>query len=355
MNTVKKPLVSIIVPVYNVEKYLNKCMDSLINQTFDNIEIIAVNDGSTDSSLEIIKKYTKNDNRVRIINQLNQGLSGARNSGISKANGEFIMFVDGDDWINKETCEVAYKTCLDNNPDVVMWSYVREYEKLSLPKVIFKEDKIFNEEQCRMLHRRFAGLMDDELSDPENSDNLATAWGKLYRTHIITKNNLTFHDLKEIGTYEDGLFNLHYFYYVKKAVFINKYLNHYLKSNSNALTKTYKSQLFKHYKNLFQIINAYICNNNLPNDFNTALNNKICLSIIGLGLTECLKSNPKSTYERIRFIRNVINDPVYKNAFKQLDLKYFPLHWKIFFGCSKYNVSVGVYLLLLAIQKIISR
>lgn len=350
-----KPKISIILPVYNVEKYLSDCLDSLINQTFQEIEIIAVNDGSTDSSAEILLQYASKDKRVKIINQVNQGLSGARNSGMARAAGDYIMLVDSDDWIDVETCEAAFKACVENQADIVFWSYIREFEKISLPKVIFTEDRIFDKNQCRLLHCRFTGLLGHELSNPENSDSMATAWGKLYKSEIIKKNNLTFTDLKKIGAYEDGLFNLHYFGYVEKAVFINKYFNHYRKSNVNALTQTYKPELFNQYKKLFQIIKQYIHENGLSNEFNDALNNRICLSIIGVGLTECLAQNPKSSVERIRFIRNVINDMMYKNAYKQLTLKYFPIHWKLFFVCAKYNVPIGVYLLLLVMRKIINR
>lgn len=349
------PQISIIVPVYNVERYLRKCMDSLINQTFGSIEIIAVNDGSADSSLTILQDFADIDKRVRIINQKNQGLSGARNAGIANAKGDYIVFVDGDDWIDVVTCDVAYQACLEEKADVVLWSYVREYEKCSLPKVIFTENRIFEGIECKKLHRRFAGLVEDELSNPENSDNLVTAWGKLYRADIIRNNKIQFVDLREIGTYEDGLFNLYYFGHINKAIFLNQYFNHYRKSNSSALTQTYKPMLFEHYKNLFRKIDEYITKNNLPDAYYDALNNKVCLTIIGLGLTECLKRNPKSFFERISFLNHVINDDVYKIAYRKLSLRYFPLHWKLFFACAKYNFSTGLYLLLLVIQKIITR
>ena len=92
--------VSIIVPVYNIEKYLAKCLDSLINQTLEDIEIICVNDGSTDNSAEILNEYAQKDCRIKIINQDNAGLSAARNTGINAANGEYIGYVDSDDWID---------------------------------------------------------------------------------------------------------------------------------------------------------------------------------------------------------------------------------------------------------------
>ena len=99
-----KDLVSIIVPVYNVERYIEKCLCSLINQSYKNIEIICVNDGSPDNSRDIIESLIKSDGRIRLIDQQNQGLSGARNTGLDAAQGEYMMFLDSDDWIDPETC-----------------------------------------------------------------------------------------------------------------------------------------------------------------------------------------------------------------------------------------------------------
>ena len=94
-----KPTVSVIIPVYNVEQYLSKCLDSVINQTFKNIEIICINDGSTDNSLKILNEYAMADKRIIVINQENSGVYAARNKGLQIANGKYISFVDSDDWI----------------------------------------------------------------------------------------------------------------------------------------------------------------------------------------------------------------------------------------------------------------
>ena len=111
--------VSIIVPVYNIEKYLAKCLDSLINQTLEDIEIICVNDGSTDNSAEILNEYAQKDCRIKIINQDNAGLSAARNTGINAANGEYIGYVDSDDWIDLNFYEKLYNAAKDTDADIV--------------------------------------------------------------------------------------------------------------------------------------------------------------------------------------------------------------------------------------------
>ena len=110
--------ISVIVPVYNVEKYLNKCVDSIINQTFKDIEIILVDDGSTDSSPKICDDYTKVDSRIKVVHQKNSGLSAARNTGIRQSSGKYLAFIDSDDYISKDFCEILYNSITREKADV---------------------------------------------------------------------------------------------------------------------------------------------------------------------------------------------------------------------------------------------
>lgn len=115
------PLISIIIPVYNTDKYLERCLSSVTNQTYQNIEIIIVDDGSTDKSPTIIKKYVKKDPRVKVINQENSGQGSARNRGIDSANGEYIMFVDSDDYVCKNFCQAAYESVWMNHTEIAIF------------------------------------------------------------------------------------------------------------------------------------------------------------------------------------------------------------------------------------------
>lgn len=117
--------ISIIAPVYNIERHLRKCLDSLINQTYKNIEIICVNDGSADKSLDILNEYANKDKQIVIVDKKNGGISDARNIGIAKASGEYMIFVDSDDCIDLETCQKSLDTVLKYSVDVVLYSYVR--------------------------------------------------------------------------------------------------------------------------------------------------------------------------------------------------------------------------------------
>lgn len=124
----KKDLISIVVPIYNVDKYLNKCIDSIINQTYKNIEIILVDDGSTDSSGKICDEYLKIDSRICVIHKKNGGLSDARNYGIEKAQGIYIGFIDSDDFINENMFELLYNNIIENNADISICGRYINYE-----------------------------------------------------------------------------------------------------------------------------------------------------------------------------------------------------------------------------------
>lgn len=340
------PKISIIVPVYNVEPYLRQCLDSLINQTYQNIEIICVDDGSTDSSGKILDQYAQTDSRLQSIHTKNSGVASARNTGLSIASGKYITFVDGDDWIDANACEKAVLQTETQCFDLVMWSYIREFPDHSAPKVIFPAQKIFHETECRELQRRMIGLWGSELAHPENADALCTVWGKLYRREIIEQNAVRFTDLKRIGTYEDGLFNLNYLAYTKSAIYLPDYFSHYRKNTG--MTAKYRSKLSAQWKNLFSDMRSYIAKENCGSEFKQALNNRISLSMIGLGLNAMAIPNRKA----LREIRSVLSDPEYRAAIKVLPMRYFPPHWWVFFACCKLRFAGGVFLLLKCIERL---
>ena len=349
-----QPIVSIIVPVYNVELYLRQCLDSILNQTYHNLEIICVNDGTKDGCGAILDEYALTDSRVVVINQENQGLSGARNTGLQHVHGKYIMFVDSDDWIDLNTCESVIKVAEEYSADLVMWSYVREFEHESKEKLMFwKDETVFEEEQVRMqLNRRLCGLMGDELRHPEYANAIETAWGKLFLAERLVQNNVLFVDTKEIGT-EDALFNLYALGYVHRAVYLRKCFNHYRKTNQTSLTKAYNDKLPEQWRKLFGYMDAYIEQNHLPVEFRSALNNRIALSILGLGLNTVAAE--KSMIWKILEIRRIISQPQYRTAYQSLDYNYFPIYWKLFYGCARMRFSFGVYVLLNVVNYIISK
>lgn len=339
----KNPLVSIIIPIYNTEKYIYECLNSLINQSYSHIEIIVVDDGSTDNSLCLLKELSAKDSRLKVFSQPNQGVSAARNLALSKATGTYVMFVDADDWIDPHTIEKCLQAIGD--ADVCFFAYVREFSNRSLPKLLFPQTRHFTGEACKQLQRRMIGPIDQELANPGMLDSLGTIWGKLYRRDIL--DGTSFIDLKIIGTAEDSLYNCNAFRKVQKAVYINKAFYHYRKFNSGAETKRYKPQLPQQWNKLFEYMKATVTDEISQK----ALYNRIAFSIIGLGLNECL--SPNTMKAKIAKIAEIINQPHYRAAYKELDLANFPIHWKVFFFAAKHNMKRVLMLLILCIKKII--
>lgn len=193
--------VSVIVPVYNVEKYLKRCLDSLINQTLSDIDIICINDGSKDSSLQILEQYAQKDSRIVIYNQENSGPSVARNTGLEHASGEYIGFVDSDDWVDLDFYEKLYNSAKNNNADIAVADFIREHPNKKPKRLKLKEEKIYTTPEDKFMickvHRE------------------GCVWNKIYRTEFIKSINLKFVPKMY---YEDRDFTIRSLYFSKKLV-----------------------------------------------------------------------------------------------------------------------------------------
>jgi glycosyltransferase EpsH len=346
----KNPLISVIVPVYNVEKYLTQCVDSVLSQTYSNIEVVLVDDGSTDASPGICDRYAQNDKRIIVIHKKNEGLSSARNKGLEAATGDYIMFVDSDDWIDLDTCEVVLEKALNTNVDLVFWSYVREFANQSLEKPLFADDHLFEEKECQLLYRRLFGLVGEELRMPEHADSFVIVCGKLYKKSVIS--GISFIDTSIIGT-EDALFNIYVFDRIKRAAYLHKSYYHYRRNNIASLTKSHKVNLFHQWSCLYDYMGDVIRLRHLDASFQIALDNRIALSIIGLGLNECLSK--KSLNDKIKSLKQILTSERYRKAYANLTLIHFPLHWKVFFFFAKRKYVYALYGMLYCINKIINR
>lgn len=210
--------VSIIVPVYNVEKYLRKCLDSLINQTLKDIEIICINDGSTDKSLEILEEYKNRDSRIILLNQENSGQSIARNNGIKKATGEYLGFVDPDDWVDLDYYEKLYNAASTNDTDIAVGGIIRVTG--------IKKKKFLNFEKETLTDNTNLKF---ELCDvPEKS----YVWNKIYKTEKMKEIGLEF----EKGIfYEDCIFTPQALFYLGEIVTVPNIYYYYLRRGNSTV------------------------------------------------------------------------------------------------------------------------
>ena len=227
--------ITVIVPVYNVEHYLDKCLDSLINQTYKNLEIIVINDGSTDNSGIICQEYARKDNRIVYIEKENGGLSDARNVGLDKMTGSYVTFIDSDDWVELDYVEVLYNKLLEYCADIAVGNYCK-----------------FNESDSNFYFHisgnYFEKLYDnvsivDCLNDSNKLFNsaLIVAWGKIYRKEIVS--NFRF----PVGRVaEDTIFNLRALLASKNIVYINK-ASYIYRVRSGSISNTWDEKWIRDY------------------------------------------------------------------------------------------------------------
>lgn len=231
--------ISIIVPVYNEEKRIKKCIDSLINQTYSNIEILIINDGSTDNTLKVLDEYK--DEKVKIITIENRGQGGARNVGIKKAQGKYLMFVDSDDYVDKSIVKKLYDNLIINKSDISICNIIKKYSN--------REEEFKN----------YFNLTDDKIANYIVSHTGPVA--RLYKRDLFVKNNIYF---LEKCIYEDLATIPLLGIYAKKISYIDEYLYYYvIRENSSMNQVKYSKKLedifivMEHLSNNFDTSNKY--------------------------------------------------------------------------------------------------
>lgn len=234
--------VSVIVPVYNSEKYLKKCLDSLCNQTLKDIEIICINDGSKDNSLKMLNEYKKNDSRIIIIDKENGGQASARNKGIDIAKGEFISFIDSDDYVKIDMLEKMYNKAYDENADLVVCDYYEGNEQNGFKKINAK-----NTTYTEKINFMFGNI---------------SPWNKLIKTCLIKNNNIKF---LEQHIYEDLATMPLIGIYANKIVYIEEAFNYYIiRQGSTMRQKKYNRKLESIFVAVEHLKNEMIKRNFLP-------------------------------------------------------------------------------------------
>lgn len=214
------PAVSVIIPVYNTEAYLRKCIESVLNQTIREIEVILVDDGSTDSSGIICDKYKIIDERVQVIHKKNEGISSARNVGIKKASADYIMFIDSDDWVEPFFCEDPYRIAIQNEADIVIFPYY----------VLERNGSIKKSKQ-----KLKSGRIEKEKALELNNES-SYAWNKLYKKDLFKTIEFPFGKMYEdIGTTHKLIYN------AKRLYYLDKPLYYYNSVRNNSVTRSFET------------------------------------------------------------------------------------------------------------------
>ena len=226
-----KPLISVIVPIYNIESYIEKCIKSIICQTYDNLEILLIDDGSTDSSAEICKKYALQDNRITYVYKYNGGLSDARNQGIELANGEYLSFIDGDDYIHSEMIEKLYVGARYNDADISMCGFIKVDEHgNSMGDNCIEKTILTNVEALNY-------VIGTETND--KYINCTVAWNKLYRKELFTGIRYPFRRI-----HEDEFVTYKLLAKSNKVVVIGESLYYYVQRNGSIMKSPFSKKKY---------------------------------------------------------------------------------------------------------------
>lgn len=250
--------VSIIIPVYNVEQYLEKCLDSLISQTLKDIEIICINDGSTDNSLEVLNDYAKKDNRIKIISKENEGQGIARNLGIELAQGEFIGFVDPDDWVEPEMYEIMYNQAKKLSSQVVICDYKKYFEDDNKYCDVNIFRKAVSLTKSKAVKFRQEENIDKNLLDGTLLISPAYIWNTIFETDLLKNNDIKFSDLR---CYEDVMFVLRTRVLAQNISYINKSFYYYRIRKTSTLRANDKRYI--DLVNVIELVKDYLTEQNL--------------------------------------------------------------------------------------------
>lgn len=251
------PKVSVIVPVYNTEKYLERSLTSLMLQTLEDIEIIIINDGSYDNSLSVIddvlRKYPERKNQTKLISRKNQGVSATRSEGLKLATGKYVIHLDSDDFVESNWLELLYEKAQKDASDVVVCNF----------KLVFSQSEIlFNQRGCGTPILCIKNLLKGVISN-SNCD-------KLVRRDLFVENGIDFVSGLDMG--EDLYVTLQILYYSKGTSFVPNYLYHYNKANEQSLTKSYSKKSLENLVAVTKLIEDFILTNKLHDDLSSELN-----------------------------------------------------------------------------------
>lgn len=318
----KIPSISVIIPIYKVEKYLKRCVESVRKQTLTDLEIILVDDGSPDDCPRICDEYLKEDSRIKVIHKQNGGLAFARNAGMNIATGNYLFFLDSDDWLESDGMQRLYETAEKYQVDFVRYRAIRTgwpgmeenapcmvEEIRELQEGLYDKKRIINEIYPRL------------LATPQlTMGAIVGAWGSLYRTDFLRKNQLSFYE--EVKFSEDLIFSANVVRAANSFYFIDTPGVYHYFYNPNSISKSFREGRWDSCKSLI-----HYCEKDFANDTTYDFKRELYYLrwfCIMLALNE--RKYLKGYSEKREYCKKLLNDPVIRRT--KLRLSYFNVTWK---------------------------
>jgi glycosyltransferase involved in cell wall biosynthesis len=324
-------MISVVVPVYNAEKYLSECIESILNQKYKDIELILVDDGSPDSSGAICDEYAKKDSRVRVIHKINEGVSKARNTGAQHANGELLMYVDSDDTIDEDMLFNMHKTMVDENVDCVVSGLRYCYEddgsteEHPLPKGIVREWKEINQ----------------YFADVTNALGFFSSCTKLYKMSIIRENNIK--SAEHIRILEDVSFVYDYLKYANGCAFDEKCYYNYRHTKGVSLMKVYNDNALeatKYYMSATKWLVDILEQQNKDLFYDKTYSQMLAF------INQIYKRSNMTSKEKKTKLKEFLNNEEFISIVKNTNKKSFSFKKKLMHFMLKHKMSFALNLLL---------
>lgn len=340
----EKPLISVIVPVYNVQEYLDKCVYTIRNQTYKNLEIILIDDGSTDMSGKKCDEYQKNDSRIKVVHKKNAGLGYARNSGLDIATGKYVLFVDSDDFLELEMIEKLYYQLVKTNSDTSYCGYYKYYDDEYIEKVSSGyNEKIFCNRE--IIENVLLEMISGKPEQKKEALLSMSVWHALYSNEIINESKLRFVSEREYIS-EDIIFHIEYLQKAKKVCYIDTPLYFYRCNNSGSLTHRYDPNEFNRHKVQVEKINKEL--SKILNESEYCERTQRYL----LGrLRTCIQKSitykkHNKDFKLIKQIKNIINDEEVRRVIKQYPYNKNSMQLRIFNFFVDYKLYYGIIILI---------
>lgn len=333
-------LVTIVVPIYNVEKYLERCLNSIVNQTYRNLEIILVDDGSPDRCPEICNEWEKRDKRIKVIHKKNAGLGMARNTGIENATGKYICFFDSDDYIALDTIEKAYQSIKKYNADIVMFGmYSMDATGKIVSADVPRTDKEF---YCDGEIRNFV-LPNMMGNDPATGKKLGfnmSASGRMYSMNLITNYNWRFvSERKFISEDFYSLLELHQ--YVKRVSIINKAFYYYCYNNTS-LTHSFNPQRFKKVCICHKGMEEVYKKCGYPEEVKVCLDSQFLGSVIAT-MKLLIMSSDMDSMSKWQGIKDIVTNVYLQEVLRQMNISNETVFRKIIILTLKHKLTMLTY------------
>lgn len=311
-------LISVIVPIYNQQENLDRSIQSILNQKYENLEIILVNDGSTDESLSIMRHYEKKDSRIIIIDKSNGGVSSARNEGLKLAKGDLIGFIDPDDWIDSNMYSSMYNNLVKNNAEVVLCNY-------SVEKSDSKSSRIINTNKTKMkkdeiVNFLIADMINMDTLDISRPSIMGSVCRMLIKKDMIFSNEITFDE--NIPYMEDLLFVIDVLFNTDVAAIDSSIHYHYNQIDGSASNR-YLSNFFENHLEVFQKIKKLMINYNYMDVLDERLKYRYIYLIMNTIKNEARSSNPKKETKKLKKIKKLLKDNDLKRYIKNIDYKSY--------------------------------